>query len=208
MARMLTRALMLALASTMLLGLLSGAASALRSLEIRPNGEIVAEFLISINESAGLTTIECNLRLNGMFINRVPKMTNAPMGAERRLEFTICRDNFGRNWTIISLVEPGTPAPVLYNAILGTLPNITGILATAQNVGLRVTSERRETECLFRGNLPFLISRLGEPKFNAKTFLTNRLNFVAGRGCGRESWIELEGTLLFTRETALEVNLL
>jgi hypothetical protein len=127
----------------------------------------------------------------------------------RRIEFRACLPNIGRaRWTVTSTVEPGTPVNVMYNTFLGTLPNITGILAGTPLVGIRIRSEEARTNCLFRGPLLFLISRLGEANFNAKTFLRAPLRYVEGEGCGRESSIEIEGTLLYEREQALRVTLL
>jgi hypothetical protein len=186
-----------ALASALLLAFAVGTASALRGLAIRPGGPIFAEGPVRINEALRVVNIECELHLEGVFRGTVPKINRLPEGEIGRLtrdEFRECFDNTMRPWIVRSLVEPGTPAPILYNSFLGTLPQITGVLMIALNFGIRIMSGM--TNCLFRGPLPFLIWRSpGENLFNRKTFLPNRLLYVEGN-CPRESWIELEGTLI------------
>lgn len=201
------RAGLLALAVVSLIACTSGSATALRSLGIAPNEEVTAKFLVEITESARLTTISCEMFLNERYLPAVTKSPGGVLGIMRRIEFTGCIDNFGRRWTVTSTVEPGTPVNVMYGSFLGTLPNITGILAGAPTVGIRIRGEGGRPNCLYRGPLLFLISRLGEPKFNAKTFLRSALRYVEGE-CGRESSIEIEGTLLYERENALTVTLL
>ncbi|HYV16190.1 MAG TPA: hypothetical protein VE972_09220 [Conexibacter sp.] len=198
---------LLALAVASLVAFASGSAVALRALAINPGGPIRAEGPVRVNEALRVANIECELVLTGMLVRQVPKMTNAPLGSLTRLEFRNCIETFRRiPWIVTALVEPRMPAPVFYNTFLGTLPDITGILATAQNVGIRLTNAERTVECLFRGNLPYLIYRSpGELKFNRKMFLPNRLNYFEGRGCRPEAFVEIEGILIL--EPAQEVTL-
>ncbi|HYV16189.1 MAG TPA: hypothetical protein VE972_09215 [Conexibacter sp.] len=205
--RTLRSAGLLALAVASLIAFASGSAAALRSLGIAPNEEVTARFLVEITESARITTVSCEMSLTERYLPSIAKRSGEILGIMRRIEFTGCIDNFGRRWTVTSTVEPGTPVNVMYNVFLGTLPNITGILAGAPNVGIRMRGEGGRPNCLFRGPLLFLISRLGEPNFNAKTFLRSPLRYIEGE-CGRESSIEIEGTLLYERAQALRVTLL
>ena len=190
-----TRVAALMLASALLLAFAAGTASAERALEIRPAGPIVAEGPVRINEALRIINIECELLLRGMLVPIIQKASAGilPAGQIGRLtglEFRACIDNTRRPW-IVRFLEP---VPVLYNSFLGSLPNITGILMTALNVGIRIMSG--ETNCLFRGPLPYLIYKSpGELRFNRKKFLENRLTYVEGN-CPEGSWIELEGTLI------------
>jgi hypothetical protein len=206
--RTLSRAALLALAATSLLALMAGSAAALRALEVAPGGAIRAEGPVRVNEALRVANIECELTLSGFLNRSIPKMTGAPVGQLTRVEFRLCIETFRRiPWIVTALVEPRTPALIQYNTFLGTLPEITGILVVIPNFGIRVTNAERTVECLFRGPLPFLIWRSpGESKFNRKTFLPNRLNYVEGRGCGPEAFFELEGS--FILEPPQEVTLL
>jgi len=198
MMHRLTRLAVLAFAALALLAFATGTASANRGLAIRPGGPIFAEGPIRINEALRVVNLECELHLEGVLRGGVPKIARLPegeLGQLTRLEFREC-EAARIPWIVQGLTEPGSPSPVLYQSFLGTLPNITGVLMLALSVGVRIRSGR--TDCLYKGDVPYLIWKSpGEERFNRKTCLPNRLTlFRTIENCPRESWIELEGTLI------------
>ena len=185
-----------ACAASALLAFAVGTAPANRALGIRPGGPIFAEGPVRLNESLGVANIECELHLEGVLRGVVQKVPSLPIGEAGMLtrdEFREC-ETLRRPVVVEGLVEPGTPAPIVYNSFLGVLPAITGVLMIALNVGVQVTIG--ESRCLYRGNVPFLLWKSpGEGLFNRKTFLANRLAYVRGN-CMPASWLELEGTMI------------
>lgn len=193
--RMHTRAALLAAATTALLALASGAASASRAIELEPGGEITASGRVTINESGGFVTIECELALAGSLNRSITKSVGAGAGTLTSYTFRNCFDNFLRPWTVRTFTEVLRPTLLQFANYLGVLPAITGILVVAQRVGIQTTLG--EVTCSYLGNLPFLISRApGETRFNRKVFQPNRINIVEGGGCARESWIEFRGSFM------------
>jgi hypothetical protein len=198
--RTLTRLATGAIALGALLALISSTASASRALSIRPGGPIFAEGPVTISEPLRVANIICELHLEGVLRGVVPKIARLPegeMGQLTRLEFIGCVETFRRVvWTISGLVEPGSPSPVLYQSFLGTLPSISGVLALALSVGIRIRGGM--VDCLFKGDLPYLIGRLSaEPLFNLKRFLANRLPlFRTIEMCPVGSFLEISGTLI------------
>jgi hypothetical protein len=205
--RTLRHAAVLVLVAAAAVAVFAGAAAALRSLGIQPNTEVVASGPVEITESGGILIIRCEMFLTERYASAVAKRPGAILGTMRRIEFTLCRDNIGGRWTVTSTVEPRTPSSVTFNSYLGTLPNITGVLASAANVGIRTVAGGGRPNCLFRGSLLFLISRIGEPRFNAKTFLSFALSYVEG-ACGVGTSIEVQGTLLYEPAETLTLSLL
>jgi hypothetical protein len=108
------------------------------------------------------------------------------------------------SWTVIFLVNEENPIPMRYEAFLGALPNITGLLITALNVGVRIISPN--ANCLYQADLPFLVSEAGGgQRFNRKTFLANTLPWNEGATCPGESTLEISGMLVV--EPPMEVVL-
>lgn len=190
------RLALLACAITTFIAFAIGSASANRAIGVRPGGPIFAEGPVRLNEPLRVGNITCELHLEGVLrgvIQKVPSLPIGEAGMLTRDEFREC-EVLGRPIVVEGLVEPGTPSPILYNSFLGVLPAITGLLLISLNVGVQITIG--ESRCLYRGNVPFLLSRSpGEPLFNRKTFLANRLAYVRGN-CMPESWLELEGIMI------------
>lgn len=195
--RNLVRILVAACAAASLLAFASGAAYAHRAIEIRPNG-VINTGRISINEPLRFATIACEVTVLLNYVREVQKasarrLPEGTIGVITEVRTRNCVDNFMVPWIVTFLVEPRRPIMMRYDAFLGALPNITGLLITALGVGVRLVS--RNTNCLFEGDLPFLVfERNGRQRFDEKLFLENRLNFVEGN-CERESFIEIAGTL-------------
>ena len=204
------RLAMTACAASMLLALASGPAFANRALGIAPTEAINnGRISLTYNEMMRRATITCELFLSLRYVREVQKA-----GAGRLNEGIIglipgartagCREMMN-NWTVIFLVNAENPITMRYDAFLGGLPRITGILITALDVGVRIRSAN--ANCLFQGDLPFLtFESEGGPRFDRKTFLANSLPWVEGMPCEAGSSIAIAGTL--TIEPPIGVRLL
>ncbi len=159
--RTLTRLVVMALAITASLALLTGAASANRSLSLSPAGTVraVSEGKVTFEEPSGSFGLACNLTLNGTTARSVAKRAGEHIGSITEGRTNECRDTFfGIAGSATLLVEPRAPFDQVYTAFLGTLPEINGILfrsdarfllVTAIGSCLYATSAAREAPALF-----------------------------------------------------------
>jgi len=156
----------------------------------------------------GGTTINCDVSMTLLYARSIQKvwarrLPEGQIGAIPSARTANCRDMM-LGWEVQFLAEAMTPIPMRYDAFLGNLPLITGMLITALRVGVRIRS--RVKECLFEGELPFLVFESGGgQRFDRKTFLENRLSYVGGN-CSEGSTIEITGTLTIRQPIAVRLD--
>jgi hypothetical protein len=139
------------------LTLFSAVATALRSVQIR-EGEgrairlTAREVKFTSPELFGNT--RCDLTLEGTSRERIAKRVGAVAGTITRAPTANCRESvFGGGIEARVLV----PITVAYNSILGTLPNITGVLLTGRG-GFLLRIPNVGIECLYEGTIGILVS--------------------------------------------------
>ena len=197
--RQLTWTLKMASTALLALALITSVGSASRAINIAPAGPIEAGGPIVINESLRLSNIRCTYALRGNLNPRINKsgagtLPGGVMGQLTSTTAIACVDNFRIAWMVTFLIEINSQ--IRYNAFLGTLPAITGILATKLNVGVRIVAGR--TNCLFRGDVGILFSeRGGRQRFDQFRFLADQLRPIEGT-CGMTAFLTLEGTVNMT----------
>jgi hypothetical protein len=207
--RRITRLAVTACAAAAVLAYAGAAASAERAIEIRPN-EVTNSGRISIifREALGGTTINCEISMSLEYARVIQKvwarrLPEGQIGIIPSARTANCRDMM-IGWEVQFLAEAMTPFPMRYDAFLGVLPEITGLLITALRVGVRIRS--RIKECLFEGELPFLVFESGGgQRFDRKAFLANTLNYVGGN-CSEMSTIEIAGTLAIRQPIAVRLD--
>ncbi len=172
----------------------SGPAIADRSLGIEP-GRVTNTGRISAiyNDGIRTSTINCNISIELSYVRSMPKVWAGRL-PEGRIGTMSARTGGCRemmtNWAVTFLNEIN----MRYDAFLGVLPRITGLLITGLEVGVRIDS--MNANCLFRGDLPFLVFEFGGgQRFNRKTFLANTLPRIGGMACPSGSTLEIAGTL-------------
>jgi hypothetical protein len=176
-----------------------GTASANRAIRIEPAGPAVNAGFITITEPlGGPALIRCELSLELEYVRIIQKqfarnLAGGQIGTINGGAAAACVETGGLPWLVTILAEALRPVPMRYDAFLGILPVITGILITALNFGIKVSNGL--TVCLFAGELPFLIfESMNGPNFNRKRLLPNALTLVEGN-CPIGGTIELRGTL-------------
>jgi hypothetical protein len=149
-----TKLVLAVLAATILLSIAAGSAVALRSLSAN-SASLVAQGNETFAGSNGVNVI-CALTLTGTIRSATAKRAGQQLGSVTRVDPSgtgrrPCRTNVlvAAEVTVLNL-----PWRVLYNSILGTLPRITGILATIERAQflLEIAGQR----CLYVGDVPFL----------------------------------------------------
>ncbi len=133
--RKLKHLMIMALAATASLALLSASAAANRSLSASPAGTITGTSTgqITFEEPAGSFGIACNLTLNGTLARTTAKRAGSHVASLTEGRTSNCRDTFfGIAGRAIVLVESSRPFDVVYSSFLGTLPRISGILVRAE----------------------------------------------------------------------------
>ncbi len=187
------RKLATALAAASLLALAAGSATASRSLAIAEEGsENIGRIIFTYNDMMRSHRINCELFMTLDYVRVVSKGTaerlTEPIGKIVRARAANCRE--GLNGWEITFLLPAEGIPMRYDAFLGTLPNISGVLITALDVGVHI--RRNTVNCLFSGSLPYLaFEEGGGTRFNRKRTLSNRLLRVEGVECPVMSGIEL-----------------
>jgi len=185
------------------LALFAGPASARRAMRVEPAGEItkvVEEF--TITAFGGEVSIICALTLRGRLAPQINKL-----GARRLPEGRIgqitsggaerCRTNFGAEAAVTILVEAARPINLRYEAFLGVLPRITGILFRKLAFEFEVIEPVIIGRCLYSGPVALLMSfppveERGR-RFNDERFVVpNVIPLVRGMLCPPE--VELSGT--------------
>jgi hypothetical protein len=191
--RVTSRLVLIACTAICSLALFSGAAAANRRLGMRPSGEIrktVQDFRIS--DPRGLITVTCQLTLTGSLANEIAKNSQGRlpegfMGQITRATVEECR---GTEGPVAARIN--APISLRYDAFLGTLPNITGILFS--KLGFNVEAYG----CTWVGNpgllMTFPPSENGfGTRFNAERFLPTPLGLSRG-GFWCPSEVTLSGT--------------
>jgi hypothetical protein len=173
------------------LALAAGSASASRAIRIEPVGEItkvVNEF--TITAFGGEVRVRCRLVLRGRLVGQVQKVRVLPAGRFGQITFgeaSECRSNLGPARVII-LIEPNRPVDLRFEAFLGALPNITGILFRKLAFELKV-DEAVIGNCLFSGDVLLLVrfppvEEGGGRRFTEESFSgLNLVPLVAGFPC-------------------------
>jgi len=194
------RAALAALAAVCLLAVATGVAAADTGIRIRPNEGVRNSGSLSFIYRDGIrtATITCNVELGLRYVSAMNKAWAGRLAEGLIGNIVAARTGGCRqlmtNWTVIFLVTAMNPIPMRYESFLGLLPNITGLLITALDVGIRIISPN--ANCLYQADLPFLVSEVGGgQRFDQKTFLANTLPWVEGATCPMESTLEVSGTL-------------
>jgi hypothetical protein len=194
------RAALAAGAVVCLLSLAAGPATASRSIRIRPNETVSNRGSLSFiyRDAMRTATITCNVSMGLRYVREMSKgaagrLNEGQIGLITGARTGGCRQLM-TNWEVIFLINEMNPIPLRYEAFLGDLPQITGLLITALNVGIRIRSP--QVNCLYQRDLPYLVfEQQGGQTFNRKTFLANTLPWVEGMACPVESTLEVSGTL-------------
>lgn len=165
------------------LALLQGSAAAINGIRLQPAGEIkkVLE-AFTIRAFGGEVRIICRLTLTGTVVNVIEKAGAGllPAGRIGQIEGGAtegCRTNFGTGAEVTILVEAGAPIPLRYQAFLGVLPNIGGILFRKLGFSFRVAEPLIVNNCLYRGMVDLLMTLPpveggGGRRFNPESFVT------------------------------------
>ena len=173
------------------LALLAPGATATRGIRLDFVGEItkVVEGF-TITAFGGEVRIRCRLIMRGRFGPQIEKVRVLPAGRFGQIIFaeaSECRSNLG-GARVIMLVEQERPLNLRYDAFLGFLPQITGILYRKLRFEFKVV-EAVVGECLFSGPVGLLIAfppvedGAGR-RFNQESFnVPNRIPLAAGMIC-------------------------
>lgn len=157
-------AIAIAVASVCAAMALAAPATAMRAVWIQPGGEIrktVEAF--TIRAFGGELTITCELTLVGRLTTAPIEKIWAGLLPEGRIgriegaEVAGCRNNFGGVVEVIMLNEPGRPADLRYQAFLGVLPNVTGVLFRKLGFAFRIIEPFLVNNCLYRGMVDLLV---------------------------------------------------
>ena len=194
------RAALVACATVCLLAAAAAPAAAETGIRIRPNSTVRNSGTLSFMYRDGMrtATITCNVAIGLRYVSAMNKAFAARLPEGQIGNIVSARTGNCRhlmtNWQVIILVNEENPIPMRYEAFLGVLPNITGLLITALEVGIRIISPN--ANCLYQADLPFLVREVGGgQRFDQKTFLANVLPWNEGMGCPVESTLEVIGTL-------------
>jgi hypothetical protein len=185
------------------LALLTGTAAAMTAIRLQPGGEIkkVVE-AFTVRAFGGEVRIICRLTLTGRLSTIINKASagRLPEGRIGQIEGAAtegCRTNFGGEAEVTILVEAGAPIPLRYQAFLGMLPAITGILFRKLGFSFRLVEPVIIGTCLYRGMVDLLLTfppvEGGEGRrFNPEAFVTpNAIPRFAGAECPET--VELNG---------------
>jgi hypothetical protein len=199
-ARLLVGAFVVIVALTMI----AAPALALRSLQAsNPGPQEGTGSRISFEEGGGFLRTVCEgLTLSGSGNERIAKRSGAAVGTITRGETTGCRA-FGLFAATVT-VEATAEAPwrVTYNAILGTLPVITGMQMLTEGVRFTIVAAGRT--CRYEGRTasltPVTREARGASTYTEKSALAEpKIRIVAGSSevCPREG--SPRGTMIFER---------
>lgn len=194
------RAALAACATVCLLAVAAGPAAAETGIRIRPNETVRNSGTLSFRyrDAMRMATITCNVALGLRYVAAMNKayagrLPEGQIGLIVSARTGNCR-YLMTSWDVIILVNEENPIPMRYESFLGILPNITGLLITALEFGVRIRSP--QVNCLYQANLPFLVREVGGgQRFDQKTFLANVLPWREGVTCPIESTLEVIGTL-------------
>jgi hypothetical protein len=129
------------------------ASAAAGEFQFSPGGTITGTSLGPVTFSGSGITITCPLTLSGTVTSaRVPKVAGTSYGEVTSVTVGRCS---GGTAAVL-----GLPWPVVYNAILGALPEaVTGVSLTVQRTGFLLRT--LGLECLYGGNLTTLLAVTG-----------------------------------------------
>jgi len=140
-------------------------ASAMRAILLQPGGEIKKTVeAFRIRAFGGEVTITCELTLLGRLTTAPIEKASAgllPQGRIGRIEEAFvegCGTNIGTPAELTVLVEPGAPRDLRFQAFLGALPNITGLLFRKLAFAFRIEEPFVLGTCLYRGMVDLLMS--------------------------------------------------
>jgi hypothetical protein len=127
--------------------------------QFSPGGTITGTSLGPVTFSGSGITITCPLTLRGTVTSaRVPKVAGTSYGEITSV--TVGRCSGG------SVSVLGLPWPVVYNAILGTLPNaVTGVSLTVNRTGFLFNA--LGLECLYGGSITSLLAVTGSNPYTS-----------------------------------------
>jgi hypothetical protein len=168
------------------------------SLGLEPGGAIRAVSVGRVTFTGSGLSVECNASLNGEVAGGVSKSgarsTEGLTGILEEGRFAECRESFGAA-EVRSLLTPSARSELIYSSFLGTLPSITGVLLTAQELTMQI---RGLITCLYRGEVGLLVTFPAEAEGNrARILEASRIPLVSGsETCPREG--SIRGTLRIT----------
>ncbi len=186
----LTRLLLLGSLTVVSLAIMTGAASANRSLELRPGGAITltASGTTTLAAEGGANVLCTRLTLRGTLVTRIAKagarrLPEGRIGAITEGTSTGCTGPFGEAVTAVVLAEPRVnglrhPFELRYDSFQGTLPNINGILVTALRAEFSL-NPLAGARCVFVGDVGGRIDFPAVAAGNTGAFLTNTVTLVA-----------------------------
>jgi hypothetical protein len=206
-----TRLLVGACVAVVALTMIAGPALALRSLQTsNPGAQTGTGSRISFEEGGGFLRSVCEgLTLSGEGNERIPKRSGAAVGTITRGETTGCRA-FGLFAATVTVeAEARSPWRVTYNAILGTLPVITGMQMLTEGVRFTIVAAGRT--CRYEGRTasltPVAREARGELTYVEKSALAEpKIGLIeAGstRECPREG--SPSGTMRFERTRTVKL---
>lgn len=152
----------------------SGTAAA-GEFQFSPGGAITGASLGPVTFSGSGITITCNLTLRGTVTSaRVPKVAGTSYGEITSVSVGRCT---GGTASVLNL-----PWPVVYNSILGSLPEgVTGVSLTVQRAGFKLNS--LGLECLYGGSLTSLLAVTGSNPYTTGLYAIpsgSSVPFVSG----------------------------
>jgi hypothetical protein len=178
-----SRAAAIAAAALCALALLTASASAALAIRVQPGGPITKTVdAFTVRAWGGEVTIICRLTLTGRISTIINKAGAGllPEGRIGQIEGAAtegCRTNFGGEAELTVLVEPGAPVNLRYQAFLGVLPGIMGILFRKLAFAFQIVEPVIIGTCLYSGNVDLLLTFPpveggGGRKFNPERFVT------------------------------------
>jgi len=174
----------IAVAAVCAVAALAAPASAMRAVWIQPGGEIrktVEAFTVRV--WGGELTIICEVTLTGRLTTAPIDKAWAGLLPEGRIgriegwEVGGCWTNFGTPAELTFLAEPGAPVNLRYQAFLGALPNVTGVLFRKLGFAFRIIEPMLLGNCLYRGMVDLLlgfppVEGGGGRRFTPERFIT------------------------------------
>jgi len=176
------RLIMAASVAACLLAALAANASATRALGIEPAGPITMMSEGNVTIRVGVfREVICRLGLTGQITAREVAKASARRLVEGRIGQIEgggageCTESERGAAEVLVLAERNTPYPLRYDAFLGTLPDISGILVTSLFSGIRITAFMG-LRCLYQGELGLLVTFPPSEDGMARRF--NRVRFL------------------------------
>jgi len=158
-----SKVLLAVLAAVLALSMATGAATALRSISVNPGGAITA-IARALTFTASGQSIICEVVLTGEIQRAIPKTAGALVGRITAVEIQrrrpeTCTKTAGLRVITNITAELTLPWHIRYQAILGTLPRITGILLIVLRTGFLLDFTdilARNFRCLYEPDLGVL----------------------------------------------------